>query len=151
MITISRINSEDRQFIELVNQLDSELAIRDGDLHSFYHQYNGISMIKYAIVVYLDNLPVGCGAIKAFNESAMEVKRMFVLKEYRGKGFAKKILEELEKWTKELGYKKCVLETGINQPEALALYHKSGFKRIPNYGQYTNVESSICFQKVLVQ
>jgi len=80
----------------------------------------------------------------------MEVKRMYVSPNHRGKGIAKKILSELEQWTKELGCKRCILETGVNQPEALALYHNSGFKRILNYGQYANVKTSFCFEKVLV-
>jgi len=74
---------------------------------------------------------------------------MYVLPEFRGKGISRKILSGLEEWTKELGYKKCILETGINQHEALALYQKSGFIRIPNYGQYADVENSFCFEKVL--
>lgn len=44
---------------------------------------------------------------------------------------------------------KCVLETGIRQPEAIALYKRSGYVQIPNYGQYLNVENSVCFEKVL--
>lgn len=149
MITLIRTDSNDIDFIKLVEHLDSELAIRDGDDHAFYHQFNGISMIKYALVAYMGNKPVGSGAIKKFDETAMEVKRMFVLPEFRGKGISRKILSGLEEWTKELGYKKCILETGINQQEALALYQKSGFIRIPNYGQYADVENSFCFEKVL--
>jgi len=150
MITsIKRTNSQDQDFIELVNKLDTELAVRDGDAHSFYHQFNSISMIKYAVVVYKDNIPVGCGAIKVFDVSTMEVKRMYVSPAYREQGISRKILAELETWTVELGYGKCVLETGINQPEALALYHNCGFRRIPNYGQYARVENSFCFEKVL--
>lgn len=149
MITLKRTNSNDLNFTKLVEHLDSELAIRDGDDHAFYHQYNGISMIKYALVAYMDDIPVGCGAIKKFDETTMEVKRMFVLPEFRGKSISRKILSGLEEWTKELGCQKCILETGINQHEALALYQKSGFIRIPNYGQYADVENSFCFEKVL--
>ncbi|CAN5592271.1 hypothetical protein BH10BAC5_BH10BAC5_07190 [soil metagenome] len=69
--------------------------------------------------------------------------------EKRGKGIAPKILEELEKWAAELGYKKCILETGKNQTEALALYRKSGYKEIPNYEQYVNMRNSLCFEKIL--
>ena len=101
------------------------------------------------MVAYENEIPIGCGAIKMFDTKTMEVKRMFVAPEYRGKGIAHKILIELELWTIELGYNRCVLETGINQPEALALYHKSGYKRISNYGQYEHVESSFCFEKKL--
>ncbi len=149
MFRIKRTDSKDQDFIELVNHLDSELAIRDGDVHEFYHQFNKINMIKYAVVAYLNNVPVGCGAIKIFDDNTMEIKRMFVSPDYRGRGISRKTLAELESWTLELGFKKCVLETGINQPEALALYQNSGFNRIPNYGQYGEVESSFCFEKVL--
>ncbi len=149
MIHLKKTDSNNSDFIELVRQLDSELAIRDGDYHAFYNQFNSINMIKYAILAYVDDVPVGCGAIKAFDTITMEVKRMYVSPNYRGQGIAGKILFELERWTIELGFEKCILETGINQPEALALYHKNGFKRTTNYGQYANVMSSFCFEKVL--
>lgn len=151
MIILKRTDSNNPDFVELVKQLDSELAIRDGDDHAFYHQFNSISMIKYAIVAYHENIAIGCGAIKRFNDTTMEVKRMYVSPDQRGKGIAKLILAELETWTRELGFTRCILETGINQPEALALYHKCGYVRIPNYGQYENVKSSFCFEKVLKQ
>jgi putative acetyltransferase len=59
------------------------------------------------------------------------------------------VLAELEAWAAELGYPKCVLETGKRQPEAIALYEKQGYQRISNYGQYIGVENSVCFEKVL--
>lgn len=149
MIKLKRTDANNLDFIALVNHLDSELAIRDGDDHAFYNQFNSINMIKYAMVAYENEIPIGCGAIKMFDTETMEVKRMFVAPEYRGKGIAHKILIELELWTIELGYNRCVLETGINQPEALALYYNSGYKRISNYGQYEHVESSFCFEKRL--
>lgn len=151
MITLKRTDSNNQDFVEMVRQLDSDLAIRDGEDHDFYNQFNSISMIKYAIVAYYENIPIGCGAIKSFNDTTMEVKRMYVSPKVRGKGIAGKILTELETWTIELGFTRCVLETGINQPEALALYHKKGFVSIPNYGQYENVKSSFCFEKILKQ
>jgi len=72
---------------------------------------------------------------------------MYTLPEFRGKGIATKVLIELEKWTKELGYEKCILETGKKQPEAIALYKKNGYELIPNFGQYAGVDNSICFKK----
>lgn len=144
-----RTNSKNQDFIYLVNLLDKELAIRDGEDHDFYHQFNSIDKIKYAIVIYHNNKPVGCGAIKEFSPNSMEVKRMYTLLEYRGKGIATKILMELEKWAIELQYKNCVLETGKKQPEAINLYNKNGYQLIPNYGQYINVDNSVCFKKEL--
>lgn len=146
-----RTNSQDPHFINLVKLLDSELAVRDGDEHSFYNQFNSISQIKYAIVAYENNKPIGCGAIKEFSKEATEVKRMFVLPDTRGKGYAALILRGLEEWALELGYHKSILETGKKQPEAIKLYRKSGYNQIPNYGQYSGVENSMCFEKNLIK
>jgi len=118
---IQRTTSENKDFIELVRHLDKDLAIRDGDEHAFYNRFNKIDTIKHVIVAYRDERPVGCGAIKAYNETTMEVKRMFVFPELRGQGIATKILGELENWAIELGYESCVLKTGKKQPEAIHL------------------------------
>ena len=147
MITIKRTNSDDADFQSLVRELDKELAIRDGAEHSFYAQFNKIDAIKYVVVAYEENEPVGCGAIKSFDESSMEVKRMFVPLEKRSKGIASLVLQELENWANELGFTKCVLETGLKQPEAIRLYEKNGYKLIPNYGQYIGMDNSVCFEK----
>jgi putative acetyltransferase len=149
MISIKRTNSDDKDFQNLVKALDQELAVRDGEDHSFYDQYNKISGIKYAVVVYENNFAVGCGAIKEFEENVMEVKRMFVPLEHRGKSIASVVLKELETWAAELGCKKCVLETGLRQPEAISLYKKNDYKLISNYGQYIGMENSVCFEKIL--
>ena len=151
MITLKRTNSDNPDFRELVAALDADLKIRDGEDHSFYSQFNKIDQIKYVLVAYDQGAkPIGCGAIKEFSTDALEVKRMFVLPERRGVGIASSILKELEMWTIELGYGSCILETGVKQPEAISVYQKNGYHIIPNYGQYENVESSICFMKKLV-
>lgn len=147
MFTVKRTDSDNKDFIELVKHLDAELAERDGGDHSFYSQFNKINKIKYAIVGYDNDSPVSCGAIKEFAPLIMEVKRMYTLPSERGKGLAGILLEELEKWASELGYEKCVLETGKRQPEAIRLYERSGYHRTPNYGQYIGVENSLCFEK----
>jgi putative acetyltransferase len=149
MITCTRTNAEDFDFQILVKELDAELKNIDGEEHGFYSQYNKTDTIKYVIVAYDDEAPVGCGAIKEFESDAMEIKRMYVVPHKRGQGVASIILKELENWSEELTYKKCVLETGKRQPEAIAFYTKNGYKPIPNYGQYEDVENSLCFEKEL--
>ena len=149
MIRIKRTNSDDTDFQELVKALDKELKIRDGAEHSFYAQFNKVDTIKYSVIAYQNNEAVGCGAVKEYATDTMEIKRMFVPLELRGKGIATAVLCELEMWSKELKYKKCILETGIKQPEAIALYKKNQYKIIPNYGQYKGMENSVCFEKVL--
>ena len=147
MLQLKRTNSEDKNFIHLVHFLDAELAERDGDEHAFYNQFNKINVIKHAIVAYENNEAVACGAIKEFAPQTMEVKRMYTLPAHRGKGIAAKVLAELEIWATEMGIEKFVLETGKNQPEAIALYTKCGYEIIPNYGQYAEIENSVCFEK----
>lgn len=145
-----RTDSNNPDFVELVKQLDADLAIRDGEDHAFYDQFNKLDAIKHTVVAYNEaNRAVGCGAIKQFETGIMEVKRMFVPLKERGKGIAGEILKELEIWAKELGNDKCILETGIKQPEAISLYKKSGYRFIDNYGQYAGVENSVCFAKLL--
>jgi len=150
MLQIIRTNSSHPNFISLVKLLDAELAERDGDDNVFYAQFNKLDMIKHVLVVYEKDKPIACGAIKEFDPTTMEVKRMYTLAEYRCKGIATKILIELEKWAAELNYKKCILETGKRQPEAIQLYKKSGYRLISNYGQYAGVENSLCFEKEVI-
>ena len=149
MTTLERTTSEHPDFIQLVAQLDKELGERDGAEHSFYNQFNSISGLRHTVVAFMNKRPVACGAIKEFDSYAMEVKRMFVVFDMRGKGIATLVLNELEKWAREMNYESCVLETGKRQPEAIALYTKNGYKTISNYGQYKGVENSVCFSKTL--
>lgn len=149
MLQLIRTDSGHPDFVSLVRLLDQDLAVRDGSDHAFYAQFNKTDLIKQVVVGYLDGQPVACGAIKLFSEHQAEVKRMFVHPGYRGRGLAGEVLRELEKWAQELGYKACVLETGKKQPEAIALYRKSGYAITDNYGQYIGVDNSVCMRKDL--
>ncbi|MFL9835755.1 GNAT family N-acetyltransferase [Chryseobacterium terrae] len=146
---ILRTTSDNLDFQNLVKKLDVYLAKIDGEDHAFYNQYNKINTLKNCIVIFDNEKPVACGAIKSIDQNTMEVKRMFTLPEYRGKGFAASVLKELEIWAKELGYEKTVLETGKKQIEAIALYKKCNYEIIPNYGQYAGIENSVCFEKIV--
>ncbi|NER14857.1 GNAT family N-acetyltransferase [Leptobacterium flavescens] len=149
MIQLHRTDSNHKDFIALVKQLDADLAKRDGEDHAFYAQFNKIDMIKYVVIAYENEKAVSCGAIKEYEAATVEVKRMYTLPANRGMGIAGRVLKELENWAAELNYSRCILETGIRQPEAIALYHKSGYCSIPNYGQYAEVTDSRCFEKML--
>ena len=149
MIEILRTDSSNQDFIDLVKHLDADLAERDGQEHSFYAQLNKIDKIKNVVVAYENGKAVGCGAIKEYAPNIMEVKRMYTPPESRGKGVASRVLAELETWAAEMSYEKCILETGKKQPDAIRLYQKNGYTLIPNYGQYAEVENSVCFEKIL--
>lgn len=149
MFLAQRTDPENIDFRELVSLLDNFLAKRDGDQHSFYSQFNKLDDIKNAVICLCDNVPVGCGAFKKYDETTVEIKRMFVQPSFRGKGAATKVLRELEKWALENNYRSAILETVKTQPEAIALYKKNGYSTIPNFGQYINVENSVCMHKNL--
>jgi putative acetyltransferase len=148
-IQIKRTNFDNVDFINLVKELDAYLKITDRDEHDFYNQFNHIDVLKNIVVIYFNEIAVGCGAIKKFDNNTVEVKRMFVCEEKRGSGVAQEMLQELETWAQELGYQECILETGIRQVEAVRFYKKCNYKIIPNYGQYKKMENSICFKKRL--
>ncbi|MBF7090864.1 GNAT family N-acetyltransferase [Flavobacterium sp. ALJ2] len=149
MITLKRTNSEDVDFINLVVLLNQDLKIRDGDDHDFYNQFNHIDTIKHAIVFYEDEIAIGCGAFREKENDTAEIKRMFVHPDYRKRGIASAVLKELEKWAVEVNYKYTILETGINQPEAIALYQKQDYTIIPNYPPYDVMDTSVCMKKTL--
>ena len=150
MITFKRTDSNDKDFHLLVEKLNKYLLQQYGALQDFYSQFNKIDNIPNVVIAYWNDGPAGCGCFKKFDNQSVEVKRMFVAEEYRGKGIGAAILSELEKWAKELGNKEVVLEMGNRQPEAAILYKKQGFKIIPNYGQYIGMEeTSICMKKEL--
>ncbi|UWX56374.1 GNAT family N-acetyltransferase [Maribacter litopenaei] len=145
-----RTDSSNEAFQGLVKLLDADLAERDGEDTIFYSQFNGISQLKHCIVYSEDGVCLGCGAFKHFDDQSVEVKRMYVNPDKRGKGIASKVLVALETWAQELGYTYCVLETGLRQPEAIALYKKNGYDVTANYPPYEGVENSVCFKKRLV-
>ena len=149
MLRIVRTDSENGDFQELVKLLDEDLTIRDGAEHAFYAKFNKIDSIKYVVVAYQNQFAVGCGAFKKYDVEMVEIKRMFVRPESRGKGIASEILKVLEKWATEFNFTSAILETGYKQPEAIRLYEKSGYTVIPNYGQYEGVENSDCLKKKL--
>lgn len=149
MVNVVRTNSENQDFKQLVKELDAYLKVTDGDEHDFYNQFNNIDVLKHTIVAYKNNIPVGCGAFKKYDDSTVEVKRMYTNPEYRNLGIAAQILSELENWAKELNFNATILETGKRQIEAVQFYKKNNYQVIPNFGQYANMDNSMCFKKIL--
>lgn len=150
MLRLVRTTSENPDFRTLVQLLDHDLADRDGAETAFYAQFNKLDLIRHAVVAYADDEPTGCGAFKEYAADLVEIKRMFVQPAQRRRGVAKALLAELERWAGELGYAGCVLETGRRQPEAIALYQRSGYALTLNYGQYVGIENSMCMRKQLI-
>ena len=148
-LQIVRSDSQHPDFQTLASELTRFLAIHDGDQASFFQQFNKADSIPYVVVAYLDGRAAACGAIRPFSETEIEVKRMYVVPEARGKGISRAVLEELEAWARELGFPNTVLETSIRLTAAFSLYQNAGYSIIPNYGPYVGVEASTCFGKAL--
>jgi putative acetyltransferase len=144
-----KCNSHHPDFAGLVELLNRDLNLRYGEIQERYDEFNKIGLIETVIIAYADGIPVGCGCFKFYDNKTIEIKRMFVKKEERGKRIASRILANLEHWAADLGFKKAILETGVNQSEAIALYQKSGYESISNYGQYIGNANSICMSKQL--
>jgi putative acetyltransferase len=150
MITLLRTDSSNPDYRTLVIELDKDLIGREGEVYdAVYAQYNKSDDIKYVVVAYDGETPISCGAIKHYEENVIEVKRMYLLPVYRGKGIASMVLKELENWAVELNYSKAILETGTKMPEAIGLYGKNNYAITPNYGQYAGMPDSVCFEKML--
>ena len=145
-----RTTSENSDFRKLINALDEDLYQRNGEAQLQYRQYNQVDSINHVVVVYAEDKPVGCGCYKRFDDKTVEMKRMFVLPEMRGKQLAARMLQELETWAIEEGNTAAVLETGHRQVEAVRLYTIAGYSLTENYGQYIGMEESICYRKELM-
>jgi putative acetyltransferase len=148
-LQFTKTNSSNPDYQALIKLLDTYLLEKDGDEHEFFAQFNQSDNIKNIIVVYENEIAVACGAIKEYSLNTMEVKRMYVQPEVRGKGIASKILEELETWAKDLGYTEIILETNHSMQNAVDLYLKNGYKITENYGQYIGIANSVCMRKVI--
>jgi putative acetyltransferase len=149
MIKTVRTRSDDRDFVELVQLLDEELHFLYGMAQKEYNKSNRIDLLDTVVIAYIGADAVGCGCFRKFNSTSVEIKRMLVRPAHRGQGHGKLILSALEQWAKEKGFVTSFLETGIKQPEAIALYTHMGYTVIDNYGMYQGNQQSICMRKSL--
>jgi putative acetyltransferase len=149
MIRIVRTSEVHEDYIRLAAMLDEFLARVDGPDHAFYADLNTQDPPRHVVLAYTNGGAVACGAIRPVDAATMEIKRMFVLPAWRGKGIGGLILAELEEWAAGLGADRCILETGSLQPEAIALYTRHGYQRIQNFGPFIGIVNSLCFEKRL--
>lgn len=149
MPEIIRTTSDNPDFQNLTNELDSELCRIYNTRKEDFEEYNRITDLATVVLVYENGFAIACGCFKPFDEERIELKRMFVKPECRGKGIASLMVAELEKWGKELSYGAIILETGKGQPEAIALYRKLGYDDIPHFGEFPEESRSVCLGKIL--
>ncbi|MHB8209193.1 GNAT family N-acetyltransferase [Mucilaginibacter sp.] len=148
-IVLKRTSNTETDFKNLISELNKYLSIVNGEQDAFYAPNNVLDPLDTAVIAYYNGKPIGCGCFKKFDKQSVEIKRMYVEPELRGRGIASAVLNELEKWAKENGFKHTVLETGLKLDDANALYRKQGYEIIENYGKYAGVKSSVCMKKAL--
>jgi len=144
---IRKASSTSPEVKSLSNELHNDLeAIYGNGIIEDFIDENKQMLIFYVAYDEKENA-IACGALKHFDDSTSEIKRMYVKPQFRGRGLSKLILVQLEDYAKELNYQRLVLETGLKQPEAINLYNKFGYKPLKCYGRHTNDPDSRCFEK----
>lgn len=129
---------DDPKFRALVRKLDQEYVDRFGETALQYRPYNTLEKIEAA-----------CGAIQPLDEDTAELKRVYVLPEFRRRGLARQVAEQLELQALFHGYQFMVLETGRAMPEAVALYTKLGYQETKPWGPFAGDELCLCMKKEL--
>ena len=135
--------------IELRTLQRAEVAHRYGSPDSEPGPAPTADDITVFFVAYDGAVAVACGGLRERDATEAEVKRMFVLPEHRGGGASLAILERLEAFGRERGYTRLVLETGVEQPDAIRFYEREGYMPIPNFGYYVDSPHSLCYAKPL--
>ena len=134
----------------LIRELDGELRQRYPveSIHGL-HPEEMLSFPGVFLVGRCEGTAVACGAVRPLDARMGELKRMYVRPESRRRGFAWRLLEELERVARELDLEVLRLETGVHQPESVALYERAGYRSIPPYGEYIGNTYSLCYEKRL--
>lgn len=133
----------DLQVLALFSQHDDFIIDFLGEDKIYYTRYNSDEKIDSVWLAYDGIHPAGCIACRKKPEGVLEVKRLFIQKEYRGRGISKMLLTALENHARELGYGKLFLDTRITLEPAVSLYRKSGFEIIFKQGLYVQLEKKL--------
>ncbi|PWY98632.1 acyl-CoA N-acyltransferase [Testicularia cyperi] len=148
-LTVKTVSWNDPDAVALRNQQRIDIADRYERVDSEPGTPPSADDITMFCVAYSGSKAVGCGGLRLLDHASAEIKRMFVLREARGTGAAAAVLVYLEQHSKQLGLHRLLLETGDKLFDAIRFYTRSGYTRIPNFGYYQGVDTSICMEKVL--
>jgi putative acetyltransferase len=148
MPIITRVSPDTPDAVVLINELEVHLA-------SLYpaesrHGFSVEKLLAEGVPFFLlryGGTAAGCGGVKLFGTEYGEIKRMYVRPQFRGMGFGTLMLKHLADYALANGVRLLRLETGIYQREAIALYERMGFKRIPPFGAYKEDPLSLCYEK----
>jgi putative acetyltransferase len=150
---ITTLNPEDNHSQTLISMSDEYMVTLYPSESNHLESVQALALPNVKFVgVHVEGKLVACGAVKTLDDEEGaygEIKRVFVLAEYRGKGLSKKIMEHLEAHLRESGVKLARLETGIKQPAALGLYRGLGYKERGPFGTYVHDPLSVFMEKYI--
>jgi putative acetyltransferase len=147
-LEIKFVQHTDPSLHALIAKLDQDLMARYPVEEIYFVDFNdpSVERITFAIAL-LDDIPVGCGALRPSDQDCSELKRFLVYATYRKQGIATILLAFLENEALRFGHHTIRLEAGDAQPEAVAFYTKNGYDPIACFGEYIGCKSSLCFEK----
>jgi len=152
LVTIAPVPISSADAAGLIAQLDMELARLYPDLRNSHSELTPEQVSPGSgvfLIARTGTEPIGCGAVCRLNHSAGEIRRMFVLPAARGARVGRRLLAELEQYARQSGLNRLTLVTGARQPDAIRLYERSGYVRIPSPPEYADTPVRICMAKVL--
>lgn len=136
----------DPELLALITEQQRELASASGDEDEVVYPVRVGATYLVGIV---NGHAVACGAVVTLDPDTAEIKRMYVRPAFRGRGYSRAILAELEELAARAGYRALRLETGGYLPVAMSLYRSAGYLPIGAYGEYVGNPHSVCFEKLL--
>ena len=151
-LTIRNVGLASAEAAALIAALNAEMTARYPEVGATHFRLDADEVAAgngVFLVAALASEPVACGAIRRIAPGVAEIKRMYVVPQSRGSGIARALLARLEREARALGASRIVLETGLRQPEALALYGRAGYATIAPYGEYISSPLSVCMGKEL--
>lgn len=148
--TLDRVRYDSDEARALITELQSEYVERYGGPDATPVDPDEFAPPRGAFFVgHRDGELVGCAGLRTHSASDIEVKRMFIRRPFRGRGWSRTLLRLLEDEARALGFERIILETGLQQPEAMGLYESSGYEPIPGFGHYRESEMNRCYAKTL--
>ena len=136
----------------LISALNAEIAKRYPEENANFFRLDAGEIAPghgAFLVATVDGEVVGCGAVRSLDDADAEIKRMYVMPSFRGRGIGRALLGALEGEARSLGATRLVLETGERMPEAVAFYERAGFTVIPPFDEYVGARLSLCMGKEL--
>ena len=149
-LTISRADIHSPDSLALISELNAELSATYPEPGATHFRLDADEVAEGRgafLVASRSGRPVGCGAVRRIDPQTGELKRMYVRREHRGRGVGRALLAALEAEARALGLRRLVLETGVRQNEAIALYRRCGFTGIPAFAEYALSPLSLCMAK----